>query len=285
MEFIARDFQRRGIGSATGKPWHGAVLARMLRHPRLVGDRTYHDEVVAHDCWPPILDRNTWAQVQLTLNHPQRRGAPPTHVRHLATGFCVCDGCGQTLKTTMRGGARYYSCPTTPTGCGRVHVKAEPLEDWLRTQLLEHLVACPRTSAGTALRTDEVETTADALHALAQDFYVHHILRRDEFLVTRAALVRRTDTSPGSRARRDAARIVAAGNPIRALQRLDVARARDVLADRLDAVIVSRFATPRRGVFDAARLTCRWRAMSTDDESNRAPALNRAPTGSELACD
>jgi site-specific DNA recombinase len=128
---VARDLRSRGIRSPSGRLWTDATLGRLLRNPRLVGDRAYKRQVVARDCWPAILDRETFARLQLTLNHPGRRGAPPRHHKRLATGFARCGLCGQNMATTTRSGDRYYSCPTQPTGCGRIHVRADRLEAWL----------------------------------------------------------------------------------------------------------------------------------------------------------
>jgi hypothetical protein len=132
---IARDLRSRGIPSPTGRLWTDATLGRLLRNPRLVGDRAYNGQVVARDCWPAILDGETFARLQLTLNHPARQGAPPRHHKRLATGFARCGLCGQNMSTTTRSGQRYYSCPTQPTGCRRIHVRADRLEAWLLDQL------------------------------------------------------------------------------------------------------------------------------------------------------
>jgi hypothetical protein len=112
---------------------------------RIVGDRVYRGQVVARDCWPAILDRETFARLQLTLNHPGRRGAPPRHHKRLATGFAQCGLCGQTMSTTTRSGVRSYSCPTQPTG--RIHVRADGLEAWLLDRLLEQLGVEPPPTA------------------------------------------------------------------------------------------------------------------------------------------
>jgi hypothetical protein len=136
---VARDLRSRGIPSPTGRHWTDATLGRLLRNPRIVGDRAYKGQVVARDCWPAILDRETFARLQLTLNHPARQGAPLRHHKRLATGFAQCGLCGQSMSTTTRSGVRYYSCPTQPTGCGRIHVRADRLEAWLLDRLLEQL--------------------------------------------------------------------------------------------------------------------------------------------------
>jgi site-specific DNA recombinase len=109
---IARDLRSRRPPSPTGRHWTDATLGRLVRNPRLVGDRAYKGQVVARGYWPAILDRETFARLQLTLNHPGRQGAPPRHNKRLATGFAQCGLCGQNMSTTTRSGDRCYSCPT-----------------------------------------------------------------------------------------------------------------------------------------------------------------------------
>jgi site-specific DNA recombinase len=256
---VARDLRSRGIPSPSGRLWTDATLGRLLRNPRLVGDRAYKGQVVARDCWPAILDREAFARLQLALNHPGRHGAPPRHHKRLATGFAQCGLCGQNMSTTTRSGDRYYSCPTQPTGCGRIHVHADRLEAWLLDQLLEQLSLEPPPMAQEADPGD----TAAAMAELCRDYYVDRIVPRGAFLSARALLERRAgELSRRAGRRPEAARVLAAANPRKQLGGLDLGQLRDLLADRLDRLVVSPMIKPRRGVFDAHRLRCEWRASA-----------------------
>jgi site-specific DNA recombinase len=256
---VARDLRSRGIPSPTGRLWTDATLGRLLRNPRIVGDRAYKGQVVARDCWPAILDRVTFARLQLVLNHPARHGAPPRHHKRLATGFAQCGLCGQSMSTTTRSGVRYYSCPTQPTGCGRIHVHADRLEAWLLDQLLEQIRVEPPL---TRLDAD-LGDTATAMAELCRDYYVDRIVTRAAFLSARALLVRRADElSRHSGRRPEVARLLAAANPRKQLGALDLGQLRDLLTDRLERLVVSPMIKPRRGVFDARRLRCEWRTQS-----------------------
>ena len=198
-------FRRRPVAYGRMRP-----SGRLLRNPRIVGDRAYKGQVVARDCWPAILDRETFARLQLTLNHPGRQGAPPRHHKRLATGFAQCGLCGQNMATTTRSGVRYYSCPTQPTGCGRIHVHADRLEAWLLDQLLEQLRLEPPPTAQDADPGD----TAAAMAELCRDYYVDRIVTRAAFLSARALLVRRADELSRQAGRRpEVARVLAAANP------------------------------------------------------------------------
>jgi hypothetical protein len=160
------------------------------------------------------------------------------------------------MSTTTRSGVRYYSCPTQPTGCGRIHVRADCLEEWLLDRLLEQLSLEPPPIAQEANPGD----TARAMAELCRDYYVDRIVTRGAFLSAKALLVRRADEfSRRSGRRPEAARVLAAANPRKRLGALDLGLLRDVLADRLDRLVVSPTVTGRRGVFDARRLRCEWR--------------------------
>ena len=252
---VARDFRRRNIPSATNGEWTDGALGQMLRNPRLVGDRAYRGEVVAQNCWPAAFDRDYFARLQVALNHPYRRGAPRRHGPRLASGLVTCRLCGQKMNTDTRGGVRYFSCPTVPTGCGRVHVRADLLESWILDQLIEQL----RTEAPAA-DVSSPRDIAAAMRELCRDYYAARSISRDEFLSTRGVLVRQADAQGRANGRsREVARVLSAADPRRALGRLDLTVAREILAIRVERVEVSRFIGDRRGVFDPARLTCRWR--------------------------
>jgi site-specific DNA recombinase len=253
---VARDLRSRRIPSPSGGLWTDATLGRLLRNPRIVGDRAYKGEVVARDCWPAILDRDTFARLQLTLNHPGRQGAPPRHHKRLATGFAQCGLCGQNMATTTRSGVRYYSCPTQPTGCGRIHVRADRLEAWLLDQLLEQLRFEPPPTAEDA----DPGETARGMAELCRDYYVDRIVPRAAFLSARALLVRRADELSRCSGRRpEVVGVLAAANPRRELGALELEQLRDLLADRLETLVVNPMSKARRGVFDARRLRCVWR--------------------------
>jgi hypothetical protein len=98
---------------------------------------------------------------------------------------------------------------------------------------------------------------------LCRDYYVDRIVSRAAFLSARALLVRRADELSRRAGRRpETARVLAATNPSKQLAALDLGQLRDLLADRLDPLVVSPMIRPRRGVFDARRLRCEWRTRA-----------------------
>jgi site-specific DNA recombinase len=254
---IARDFQRRGISSPGGKAWTGASMGNILKNPRLVGDRRYRGEVIARDCWPAILDRDLFDRLQLEIAHPKRQGAPKRHGKRLATGFAVCGLCGQNMSTTTRSGVRYYSCPTHPTGCGRVHVHADHCETWLLDQLLERLHDAEPEAPPQASARD----TATAMEELSRDYYVERLLSREEFLGARALLVRQAEAMSRASGRRpEVARVLAAANPRAKLAALPVETQRQILQTRLRRIVVNPSVDPGRR-FDPRRLEGEWQTV------------------------
>jgi hypothetical protein len=170
--------------------------------------------------------------------------------------FAQCGLCGQSASTTTRSGVRYYSCPTQPTGCGRIHVCADRLEAWLLDQLLEQL----RLEAPPTAQDADLADIAKAMAELCRDYYVDRIVPRAAFLFARAVLVRRADELSRQTGRRpEAASVLAAANPRKQLGALDLGQLRDLLADRLERLVVNPMMKPRRGVFDPGRLRCEWR--------------------------
>lgn len=255
LQVIGRDLHRRGIAAPGGGAWTGATMGRILRNPRLVGDRAYRGQVVAKDCWPAIFDRDYFAKIQLVINHPGRMGAPARHHKRLATDWIKCGLCGGSMYISVRSGVTYYSCPTYPTGCGRVHVHAEKTENWLLDRLMERLQTGSRLARGDYDPTDVAAAMAD----LCRDYYVDHLVSRDAFLATRASLVRQADEVSRSSGRRpQITRVLAAANPRAALGKLDLAMRRELLGERLDRLVVNRFVGPRK-FFNPERFDLVWR--------------------------
>jgi Recombinase len=252
---LARELRSRDVPSPTGRRWTDATLGRLLRNPRIVGDRVYKGQV-ARDCWPAILDRETFARLQVTLHFtPSARGTASTSQaagHRVRPMWSVWPEHGDDHPY----GERYYSCPTQPTGCGRIHVRADRLEAWLLDRLLEQLRLEPPPTPQDA----DPGETATAMAELCRDYYVDRIVSRAAYLSARALLVRRADELSRQTGRRpEVARLLAAANPRKQLAELELAQLRDLLADRLDRLVVRPVIKPGLRVFDARRLHCEWR--------------------------
>ena len=125
---IARDLGRRGVPSPSGGTWSTTGISTLLRYPRNVGDRSYRGEVVATDCFPPILSRVDYARLAVILRRPGRQAK-----RGLFSGVVVCGRCGARLYPH---GAT-YKC-STDNGCGRLAIHATHLEAHVLPRLFHH---------------------------------------------------------------------------------------------------------------------------------------------------
>ncbi len=132
VDHIVADWNKRQIPTTQGtQVWRHAPLVKLLRNPRLVGDNTYHGEVVARNCFPAILERSVHARLCAALaNNRGRRRRPDTY---LLSGLLRCHLCGARLRgnpKTHRNALgevvsyRGYRCPSPPSGCGSVSVLA-----------------------------------------------------------------------------------------------------------------------------------------------------------------
>lgn len=132
---VAQDWNRRGLPSPRGTKWYGEILRKLLTSPGLVGDRTWHGEVVVRDCWPPILDRDAWERLRpLLAKHPHE---PRDHTERYATGILLCGECERTLRPYNRNGRVGYGCIQEGDHC--VAIAADPLEEWLTHVALHRL--------------------------------------------------------------------------------------------------------------------------------------------------
>src|SRR4029077_4648234 len=134
-------------------------------------DRAYRGQVVVVDCFPAIIDHDTFDRLQTEMGQPQRQGRPVQYPPRLASGLIFCGRCRAKLMQTTRSGRKFYSCPHPPTGCARLHVNAELADGWLRETLCLRLGAADPT--GATLAAEEV---AARLAALSTDYYARHAI-------------------------------------------------------------------------------------------------------------
>jgi site-specific DNA recombinase len=195
---IAADWRKRGLRSPKGGEWKPVVLRTILNSRRLTGDREYHGEVVATGCFPAILDPVVAAQVRSILADPSRRRSP-TRSPHVLTGLLRCGACGGRMRGSVRSSverdSKAYGCARPPSGCGRVSMLAEPLEEWVTRLVFRRLERRVERVGLTAVsRTDDdalvaaIDENTRSSIVLARDYYVAHRISREEFFACRTGL-------------------------------------------------------------------------------------------------
>jgi len=202
---IATDWNARGVQSVTGKPWSAHVLKRLLTSARIAGLREHRGAVAATADWPAIVDRQTWERVRAILLDPRRqKNAGRTARRYLLTGFGTCGLCGAKLVARPRDdGRRCYVCASGPgfSGCGKIRVLAEPLEELVRDMIFVALDS-PATAAALSPAPDDddegrlreaIRQDEEALAELSRDYYTDRAIGRVEYLASRGPLEARID--------------------------------------------------------------------------------------------
>jgi len=162
---VATDWNARGIPSVNGKQWSVSVLVNILRSARIAGLREHNGAAVAHGQWPAIIDPQTHDQLRAVLAPKRRRGEPRARVYPLV-GILRCGLCGGPLRSLIReNGTASYACRRLPGlgGCGRIRIKAEPVEAHVK-ELVLGMLADPRTrEVLAALQPDEADDDAASI--------------------------------------------------------------------------------------------------------------------------
>jgi site-specific DNA recombinase len=269
LRAIATDWNARGFRAASGGEWRTSSLKFMLTGPRIAGLRVHRGDIVGPATWPAIIDVETHERIRAALGDPRRhrRGRPAVQ---LLSGMLRCSRCGATLRASRRGdGTRRYMCEKQPghEGCGRVAIKAQPLEELLvedvfhlvdDARLARAITRKPRAGPGPARHLADVEQRLDDL---ARDFGEGTISRR-EWLAARGTLERR---AAGLRSELVTDTDDAVMQPYRsrgalraAWPNLDLERKRAILAVLIDHVVIHP-GTPGRHAFESERAEPIWR--------------------------
>ncbi len=272
LRSICTDLNRRAVCTSTGKPWQPQSLGRTLQRPRYAGQREHKGEIVATAEWPAIISATDSARVRALLSDPDRRTNKVAR-RYLLVRLLRCGQCGEALVSRPRqGGARAYQCVKGPgfSGCGRLSVMAEPLEQFVVEAVLYRLDT-PELAA--ALAGDPGDPDAerwqaeiDHSHAEREDLaamYGRREISLSEWHAARTPIEQRITEAKKElgRLNRTSALAGHVGNAgqLRSLwETLPLTRQHAIVAAVLDHVVVG---PGRRGYnrFDESRLAPVWR--------------------------
>ena len=140
---IANDLNRRGITTASGKPWGRNSFHRMLSNERYTGVYIYGD-IRTPGGLPAIIDRDTWLAVQRRLHTKKNPvGRSRSYGDYLLTGKLFCGHCGRMMigesgKSHTGAIYRYYKCSGAKRklGCRKKAVK----KDWIECIAVQYTI-------------------------------------------------------------------------------------------------------------------------------------------------
>jgi DNA invertase Pin-like site-specific DNA recombinase len=270
---IVVEWNERGIPTTEGKSWTIETLRRMLYSARISGQREYRGEIVANGVWEPIITPEETARLRATLDERSRSRTRSTR-RYLLAGLLRCGLCGTTLISRPdANGAPRYVCPSGlgQSGCGRIAIKAEPLEEFIELAILERLDS-PAIAATLRGAAEADALTAAEQEALARDreqldelaaAYGERQVTFSEWLAARRPIEARIEATRRklSRMSQTAALDPYLGNAAELRERwssLILDRQRSIVSALLDRAVIGP-AVRGRTTFDAGRIEPVWR--------------------------
>jgi DNA invertase Pin-like site-specific DNA recombinase len=138
---VARSWQEAGLRRRrSSAPWRSHDVRTVLLNPRHAGRAVYRGDVVGEldEAAPRILDAATHDALVALLTDPSRSSGPRR--RRAFSGVLRCGRCGNVLARGPIGTPARDGWRCSPaTGCGRLSISAEPVEDVLVEALLRVL--------------------------------------------------------------------------------------------------------------------------------------------------
>lgn len=171
---LARELDRLGLRSratrrSPGKPISTSVLQRILRDAYYAGWIVYKrgtpDEETFKGRHEPLIDQDTFDQVQVMLDEKRVAGERPQLRKHYLRGSLFCGVCGRRFAfaaSTGRNGRKYpyFFC------MGRVNGRACEMRANIRPELIEAAVADYYRSRPVGLTAQDVAKRTAAIEAL-----------------------------------------------------------------------------------------------------------------------
>jgi site-specific DNA recombinase len=125
---ICLDWNAAGVTTVGGLRWRPSNLKRLLQSEHVRGGRGFPAIITAREA--AILDARLGSLPKAKVGRPRgTRRFPLARLVH-------CAECGQPMSS----GAGYYRCSLSHGGCGRVTIKATPLERYLLGEVADRWV-------------------------------------------------------------------------------------------------------------------------------------------------
>lgn len=248
---IVRDWNGRGMTTASGGPWRVNSLSNLLVQRRLVEP-------------PRILGDETHARL-LALHASRGKGTRRATRRYLLTGLLRCWRCGGSMRGMPRAkGADLYVCPGPPHGgCSGTAVTADHAEEAVAAMVLARLDQ-PVDAASPAAGHQSAHQLAEHRQRLEDlgELWASGEISRQEWLSLRRSVRDRAEAAEAQvvrEGRLGALRALAGTGPALTArwQAMPIDEQRAIVQAALDHVVVLA-AEPPRQVFRPERLQPRW---------------------------
>ena len=177
--------QLRGVRGKRGRPFGKNSFNAILQNERYIGVYTWNkrkyklmrqwaggelnpDVVRLEGVIPPIIDRQTWEEVQKRMGDRRRNAKNKARHRYLLSGLIECEACGAAYvghtTTNSRGySTRYYVCGNKYRShtCRAKNVNADEIETFVVQNLKAYLLDLDFSEAGRHIAAEINKATAD----------------------------------------------------------------------------------------------------------------------------
>ena len=145
---IAKECNRRGWRTKTGRPFSVNSFAVMLKNPTYIGTYTFKDEIAEAGSVPAIVDGATFGKVGAMLERNRRApGRAKAKEEYQLQGKVFCGYCGAPMVGESGRGRRgatyhYYACATRKKAhtCQKRNEKKGFLEWYIVEQITTHIL-------------------------------------------------------------------------------------------------------------------------------------------------
>lgn len=235
---VARELDAKGVRTREGRPWHSASVRASLVNPATVALRVHRREVAGPGDWTPILERDQWEAIQLTLKDPARARRRPASDYLLSGLVESLDG------DRMNGHLDSYKRRTYATryeATRSVTIGADDLEEFVVEAVLQALdgATLPPVQTGAGNAPADLAVIEDELAELAA-LRGAGTISLAEWLAAREPLTARLDAARRAvPALSAASRLLAQPRAVRAAwPDLDAVGRRSLLAAVVERVVV-----------------------------------------------
>ena len=168
---IARRLNVAGVMQATGKPWTGQGVRKLIHAARNIAMRSHNGKVVGPAQWQPLVTVELYDAAGLAL--AARNGAGlNTGKRSTFSGFMRCGRCGNKLGRNNHNAQAGWRCSRDAgdTHCNGLSIKAAPVDAFVLEMVLINIgatkIATTKANPSGVARVDELQHDLAELAAM-----------------------------------------------------------------------------------------------------------------------